>query len=170
MPLPPVPSAFNVDLMYYDAARWFSPVPPGWPFVLAIGVRLGVPWLVNPVAGGVSVVLAYLVLGTHVRRSHHPLATLLLATSPWFLFLSMSLMTHAVTLACALAAALGVARARRSGSVLPAFVAGLATGYVALIRPWKGWRWRCWWASGRWPRAGAGSGLRRAPRSWPGRW
>jgi hypothetical protein len=33
---PPVPAAFNVDLFEYEPTRWYSPVPPGWPAVLAI--------------------------------------------------------------------------------------------------------------------------------------
>ena len=104
--------------MFYEPGRAFSPLPPGWPAILAIGVRAGVPWLVNPVLSGVCILLLYAL----VRRLDTPrtarLATVLLATSPWFLFLGMSLMTHTATLACALAAALGIAvaraRARRS--------------------------------------------------------
>jgi hypothetical protein len=62
MPAPPVPAAFEVDLMEYEPDRWYSPVPPGWPFALAAGMRLGVPWLVNPVLAGVNVLLTYLLL------------------------------------------------------------------------------------------------------------
>ena len=54
MPLPPVPAAFNVDLMTYQAARWFSPVPPGWPAILAVGAFVGLPWLVDPILGGID--------------------------------------------------------------------------------------------------------------------
>jgi hypothetical protein len=138
MPLPPVPAAFNLDLMHYDPVRWFSPVPPGWPFVLAIGARLGVPWLVNPVLGGLAVLLTRQLLGTIYEDRESRLATLLLATSPWFLFMSMNLMPHQLTLVCALAAALGAALARRAGSLVPAFAGGLATGAVSLIRPLEG--------------------------------
>ncbi|MGH7695668.1 MAG: hypothetical protein ACRENH_11845, partial [Gemmatimonadaceae bacterium] len=48
LPPPPVPQAFDVDLMYLDDARWFSPVPPGWPALLAIGVAARIPWIVDP--------------------------------------------------------------------------------------------------------------------------
>ena len=138
LPLPPVPAGFNVDLMQYEPGRWYSPVNPGWPFVLAIGARLGAPWLVNPVLGGVAVVLCYLLLGHLYDRRTTRLATLLLAASPWFLFLNMSFMTHTATLVCALAAALGVARARAHGGLGAAFAGGLATGAVSLVRPLEG--------------------------------
>ena len=44
MPLPPVAEAFELDLMTYEDDRWYSPVPPGWPAVLAVGERMGVGW------------------------------------------------------------------------------------------------------------------------------
>jgi 4-amino-4-deoxy-L-arabinose transferase-like glycosyltransferase len=138
MPASPVPDAFNIDLMHYEPDRWFSPVPPGWPFVLAVGAWFGAPWLVNPVLGGLAIVLAYPLLGALFDRRTTRLALLLLATSPWFLFMSMNFMTHTLALVCALAGGLGVARARTHGRALPAFAAGLGTGAVSLIRPLEG--------------------------------
>ena len=138
MPLPPVPAGFNLDLMHYEPTRWYSPLPPGWPMVLSLGAWIGAPWLVNPLLGGVAVVLTYLVMGRISGGREARLTTLLLATSPWFLFLSMSFMTHNATLVFALAAIFGVAVARQSGSWLAPFVAGFAVGAVALIRPLEG--------------------------------
>jgi len=138
LPAPPVAAAFDVDLIHYEATRIFSPLPPGWPAILAVGVRLGVPWLVNPVLSALSVVLAHALLRRLVAPRTARLATLLLATSPWFLFLGMSLMTHAATLACALAAALGIAVAQERRAAWPAAMAGVGVGIVGLIRPLEG--------------------------------
>lgn len=138
LPAPPVAAAFDVDLMYYESARAFSPLPPGWPAILAVGVRLGVPWLVNPVLSGVCVLLLHALLRRLDTTRTARLATLLLSTSPWFLFLGMSLMTHTATLACALAAALGIATARARSAVWPAAAAGIAVGLIGLIRPLEG--------------------------------
>jgi hypothetical protein len=138
MPIPPVPAGFNIDLMHYEPSRWFSPVPPGWPMVLAIGAWFGVPWLVNPVLGGIAVVLTYLLLGRITDARETRLTTLLVASSPWFLFMSMNFMTHTLSLVCALAAALGVAVSRQNGSWLPAFAGGLAVGATSLVRPLEG--------------------------------
>lgn len=147
LPAPPAPLAFNIDLMHYEATRWYSPVPPGWPFVLAVGAWAGVPWLVNPVLGGLNILLAYAVLGSiHGRRTAR-LATLLLALSPWFVFMSMNFMTHQVTLFFALLGALAVCRLREqrargaplNGSLAAAvFGGGLAIGAVSLVRPLEG--------------------------------
>lgn len=138
MPLPAVPEAFNVDLMTYQATRWFSPFPPGWPAILAIGAALGTPWLVNPILGGVAVVLTYLLLGELYPRRTARLATVLLACSPWALFLSMSLMSHVASLVAAVLAAWCVARLRRAPRVGWALLGGASIGIVGLIRPLEG--------------------------------
>jgi 4-amino-4-deoxy-L-arabinose transferase-like glycosyltransferase len=138
MPAPPVPNAIDVDLMHYEADRWFSPVPPGWPAMLALGVLFGVPWLVNPILAGLNVVLAYVLLRELYDRPTARFAVLLLSVSPWYVFMAMNFMTHTVTLTCALAAALGLALARRTGHARWAWVSGAATGLTSLIRPLDG--------------------------------
>lgn len=138
LPLPPVADAFSVDLMTYEAARWYSPVPPGWPFVLAAGTWLGVPWLVNPLLSGLCVVACHiLVRDIHDERTAR-IVTVLLCVSPWFLFLGMSLMTHQLTLAAALVSAVAAARLRRGGSPALGIVSGAGIGMLALIRPLEG--------------------------------
>jgi hypothetical protein len=140
MPLPPVPDAFNLDLMTFEPTRWYSPVPPGWPAVLAIGAFFGAAWLVNPILNGINVVLAYALLGEVYGRRTARLASLLLACSPWFLLMGMNFMTHTLTMTAALVAGLGVARLRRMEAVPWVWVlaAGAGIGTLALIRPLEG--------------------------------
>ncbi|NNF37290.1 MAG: hypothetical protein HKN71_01375, partial [Gemmatimonadetes bacterium] len=139
LPLPPVPAGFELDLMTVDPDRWFSPVPPGWPAVLAIGVALGAPSWVNPVLSGLAVWLT-----ARVVRLVYPDArvawwsAVLLALSPWFLFQGMNYMTHAVSLVAALAAAFCVGRTVRDGAAAWLLPGGLAIGMVGLIRPFEG--------------------------------
>lgn len=143
LPAPPVPAAFDIDLMNYEPTRWFCPVPPGWPLVLGLGVLAGAPWLVNPVLGGVNVLLAFLLLRELYDARRARLAALLLAVSPWHVFMAMNWMTHTLTLTCALGAALAVARTRKGGSALWAGVAGLGAGAAFLIRPLEGFTLGC---------------------------
>jgi 4-amino-4-deoxy-L-arabinose transferase-like glycosyltransferase len=138
MPAPPVPAAFDLDLMQYEPTRWFSPVPPGWPAILSIGVLLGVPWLVNPVLAGGSILLTFGLVREIYNARTARLSIALLATSPWFLFLAMSFMSHTATLFCALLAAYATARLWRSRALGWAIVAGVGTGLVGLIRPLEG--------------------------------
>lgn len=138
MPLPPVPEAFNLDLMTYEPERWFSPFPPGWPVVLALGVRLSVPWLVNPALNALCVLLACALLSAlHGRRTAR-LGAILLGVSPWFIWMGMNLMSHALALAAMLAAALGVAAAEARGRSMFAWLGGLACGVVSIVRPLEG--------------------------------
>ncbi len=138
LPAPPVPAAFDVDLMLLSGERWFCPVPLGWPLALAAGAFLGAPWLVNPLLSGLGVLLVYALVRELAPRRAARMAILLLAASPWLLFLGMSYMTHAWSLACTALAALGVARSRHTGSLAWACAAGAALGMVGLIRPLDG--------------------------------
>src|SRR6185503_19441765 len=139
MPAPPVPAAFELDLMDNQPGRWFSPVPPGWPFALAVGAAAGVPWLVNPVLAGLNVLLAHVLIAQIYSRRIARRTAVLLALSPWFLFLGMSYMPHQITLFFTLVAAVGIVLARRSAdSAAWAFVAGAGVGGVSLVRPLDG--------------------------------
>lgn len=138
MPLPPVLEAFNLDLMDYDQHRWFFSPPQGWPLVLAIGVLLGAPWLVNPVLAGLCVILLYVLVRELYDRRTATLSALLLGASPWHILLGMSFMTHTAALFFMLAAAAGAALARRSGRIHWALLSGLSAGMVGMIRPLEG--------------------------------
>jgi hypothetical protein len=135
---PSVPGAFNVDLLYYEPTRIYSAFPPGWPAVLAVGVRVGLGWLVNPILAGLNVLLCHRLLRACYDRRTATLGALLLALSPWHLFLGMSFMSHTLTLTLALGAALLVVGGLQSGQRLKLVGGGLFIGAVSLIRPLDG--------------------------------
>lgn len=139
MPLPPAPEAFNVDLMMYDGDVWYCPVPLGWPAMLSVGAFFGAEWLVNPILAGLTVVVAHATLrGVYGDRTAR-LATLLIATSPWFVFLAMSFMTHSFTMFAAVTASYGLMRLWKSPRTIGwAMLCGAFIGVVSLIRPLEG--------------------------------
>ncbi len=138
LPAPPVPQAFDFYLMQFRGDQWY-PVPPvGWPAVLAIGQLAGVPWLVNPLLGGINLILAYLVLSSLYSIRVSRLSVLLLALSPWYVFMAMNFMTHTFTLTCALAATICVIVARWSGKSVWGWLGGFSLGALSLIRPLEG--------------------------------
>jgi 4-amino-4-deoxy-L-arabinose transferase-like glycosyltransferase len=106
--------------------------------MLALGVLIGAPWLVNSALAGLNILLTF----AFIREIYHAragrLAALLLCVSPWYVFMAMNFMTHTFTLTCALLAALGLAWARRTGKVTWGVVSGMAIGMVSLIRPLEG--------------------------------
>ena len=138
IPPPPVPAAFDLDLVQIDPTRWYGIFPPGWPAVLALGVIAGMPWLVNPLLAGLNVLLGFALFRRLFDRRTATLATALLAFSPWHLFMAMSFMSHLLSLTLALAASLAVVEARRRGSALLAAGAGLAIGVIGMTRPLEG--------------------------------
>jgi hypothetical protein len=79
-----------------------SQYPPGFVALLVPFVWLGAPWLAGPVLIGVTVfgagMLAHRLFADD--RVAARLATLLVAASPFFIFLGASLMNHVATAAC----------------------------------------------------------------------
>jgi hypothetical protein len=138
LPAPPVPEAFDVNLLTYEPDRMFSPVPVGWPAVLALGAAAGAPWLVNPLLAGLNVVLASRLLRAIYPRRTARLIVLLLCASPWHLFMAMNVMTHELTLTAALVGAVAVARLRAGAGGWWALAGGAGIGMVGLIRPLEG--------------------------------
>lgn len=138
MPAPPVPQAFELDMMTIADGRWNSLFPPGWPMVLALGAAVGMPWLVNPVLAGVGVVLTWRLVRRFYGETTGLAAAALLALSPWYLFLAMSYMSHTFTLVAALVATLAVAKLRETGRLAWALPGGVAIGLVSLVRPLDG--------------------------------
>lgn len=138
LPEPPVPRAFDIDLMMLDHGRWFSPVAPGWPAILAIGTAFGCRWLINPLLAGLNVWLSWKLISEVYPLRTSRAATILLCCSPWFLFMSMNFMTHTALMTTVTVALLGIARAARTESWLWLVGAGAAIGYACLIRPLDG--------------------------------
>jgi len=115
--------------------RYYSKYPPGWPALLAIGVFLGVPRLVNPVLGAGTLLLLY-AMG---KRLYTPqiglLAALFALASPYFLFNTASYFAHTASLffvALLLFLLLQGWDERRS---LYFLLAGLSGGAAFLVRP-----------------------------------
>lgn len=132
---PPDSAAFPVDEILIDRGRWFGYGFPGWPAVLAIGVRTATPWLVNPCLAGVTVLVAHRLVGSLADRGTANTAILLLAASPWMLFMSGEYMPHPLALCCALLAFLAAVRLREGASIAWTVPAGASLGLLALVRP-----------------------------------
>jgi len=141
MPAPPVEEAFEIYLMQFDGDRWYPSPPIGWPMVLAVGEIFGLAWLVNPVLGGLNVILIYLLLSHLYSYRLARISILVLAVSPWYVFMAMNFMTHMFTLTCALVSALGLVWVRETGKARWIVLAGIALGVMSLIRPLEALIW-----------------------------
>jgi hypothetical protein len=125
-------------LGYRPAANGFGNVPtypPGLPLLMAAAALLAGPcavYVVVPLASALLVVLTYRL----ARRVADPVvaigATILVATSPVFVFMSLWPMTDVPVATCWLAAVLCAASSERRGRPVPT---ALLTTMAILIRP-----------------------------------
>jgi hypothetical protein len=133
-PAPPHADLLRVDHVIID--EWVrSKYPPGTSALLAIGVRLGAPWLVTPLEAVVAL-LAMAVAARRVLGERHVLtAVALLGAAPLFAFQAASFFSHTATtmwLAIALAA---IAAWSVDGRAWRLVLAGAAIGCALLTRP-----------------------------------
>jgi hypothetical protein len=139
LPLPDPAAAWIVQNSVVTPSGWASIYPPFHTLVLALGLAVGVPWLVGPVmtgtgAGLVAASFDRLLPG---RRPLARVAALLCAVSPFLLFLGGTELSH--TTAAALAAlTLWTALRARDGVPAWALLTGLAVGAFVSTRPWTG--------------------------------
>ena len=135
------PSEFFSTLETLDVdGRWFSQFPIGGPAILAIGVFVGAPFVVNPFLAGIAAIAVYRFAAKTGDELTARFAALLFALSPFVLFMAGSQMNHVGTLAflwVALAQLPDWARAADDRTARrAAAIVGLAIGVAAMIRPY----------------------------------
>lgn len=143
LPAPPDAEAFRIDLAVVQDGKWFGYAFPGWPAVLAIGVAAGAPWMVNPILGGLLILLAHAWIRRRCDLATANIAVLLLATSSWLIFTSAEMMGHPLTAVLAMGALGAFDRATlerrpRRGWILWSALAGAAVGALMLTRAFDG--------------------------------
>ena len=115
--------------------------PPGYPTILALFVRFGVPSLCGATLGALAVVATHRLGARVAAASVGALAGVLLATHPAFLQWSATYMSHvaAMTALCAAAWLLhdGAARPDRRGDMASVF-GGMLIGAAFAVRPVTG--------------------------------
>lgn len=137
VPVPQHPEFFTHEFILMYHGRWFSKYPPGWPMILALGVLAGAPWVVGPICGTVALFFVYR-LGREIYRPRVGiLAAALGLVSPFFIFLSSSMMAHAAGFLFAVLFVWLFWRTTRSNTpFLASALAGCAFGMGFLVRPY----------------------------------
>ena len=130
---------FSTNEVLDAGGKWFSQFPVGGPAVFALGLLLGIPWLVNPALAAFTAWNIHRFASRCFDRTTARAATLLFVVSPFVLIMSGSEMNHVATLAfvsLALAELARWATAVESRDVTrSAVVIGLALGAAAAVRP-----------------------------------
>jgi hypothetical protein len=154
LPTPPGQRSFLVPFVVDYHGQRFGKYPLGWPALLAIGIRLGIRSLVNPLLGGLGIWLTYRLAKRIFSEAVGLLAALLTLTSPFFLMNTGSLLSHPFGLVLSAAFALAWLEAFtpltpgpshnlvRGESMdvnkrrwLPTLVAAASLGTLAITRP-----------------------------------
>ncbi|MCB9420974.1 MAG: glycosyltransferase family 39 protein [Ardenticatenaceae bacterium] len=131
---PPLPDFFDHQFLLVRNGRWFGQYPPGFPAVLAIGMLMGQPWLINPLLAALTVPLLYW-LGKELYGRATGLLTVLLAlVSPFFLFMSGSMMAHPAELFWLTLFMASWVHALKSNERRWTLLAGVGLGMVFLTR------------------------------------
>jgi len=132
---PPVPALFLHENIVLDAKRWCSLYPPGWPLLLALGWKLGAPWILDPLLLGLSVLGVWRLGRALFDARTGLLAAVALAVSPFALLMSAGFLAHGPALCagvwCLVFLVEGVEQKARGRLA----VAGLLGGFMVLIRP-----------------------------------
>lgn len=134
--VPPEPQFFET-LIASISDKWYTQFPPGYPAILAVGVLLGTPWLVNPLLGALTIAGIYLIANELYGKNIANLSALLACTSSFFLFMSSEFLAHTTTLFCITVAFLSfVWLVKKKRPLLSAIVCGTALGAALLCRPY----------------------------------
>ena len=137
VPSPPHPESFWTPFVLDYRGQRFGKYPPGWPAVLATGVLAtggSAPWLVNPLLAALALYLVYRLGQTFYDKRTGLLAAALGLTSPLFLVLGGSFLSHLASLVWLLLFSLWFVWSAQGRSRWFALGAGWALGMAFLTR------------------------------------
>jgi len=136
LPSPVFPEFSSAMHLVEHQGRVFGQFPIGGPAMLTLGSLVGAEWIVGPVFGAVSVVLAWLLFREVSDRPGVALGgTILFMVAPFTVFMAGSHMNHVTTLTWLLVAMLGLVGVVRGGGLGAGLVTGIGFGVAATIRP-----------------------------------
>jgi hypothetical protein len=131
-PPPPLKDAFPVPFSTVHDGRWIIQYPPGTALVLALGMLVHLPWLVEPLMTAGAIALIVLAANRQYGAGTALIVLALLVSSPFVLLVAGSFMSHAPALLFASVALYAVTRYAERPSVGWAVLvaAGLGLGFL----------------------------------------
>ncbi len=119
---------------FVNDGKMYSLFQPGWPLLLGLGQRLGAPWIMGPIMGGLSVLFFFGIARRLFGESVGRWSVMVLVGCTTFLFQSASMMAHGPALAFCLIAFYGCVRGFENGQSRWFLLAGLSAGALFSIR------------------------------------
>jgi hypothetical protein len=137
-PLPQYSAYYTNQFIVLSDRAWYGQYPIGHPLLLALGELLQLGWLIVPLLGVCSVWLTYLVGVKLFEPKRAAAAACLLALSPQFVWTHATLLSQTSSACFMLLGAWALLRLQDEGRLGWACLAGLAWGFMLLIRPMPG--------------------------------
>jgi len=119
---------------YINDGRFFSLFQPGWPIFLALGFLIGLPWIVTPMMGAATLFLIYRLARAVFDERTALLSLLLVAVTPFSIFMSASFMAHTQSGLFGLAVFYLLVEYRRSSRSWHLALCGLLWGLLFITR------------------------------------
>lgn len=115
--------------------QWCSMYPPGWPALWVPAVWAGMPWLVNPLIGGLLAIMIYRLGRDLIDEDVGRLASAMSLASPLVLLLGGTWYSHHPTALFMMLCFWGTARLMRGDGDRFGWAAGLGFALGLLVRP-----------------------------------
>ncbi len=135
---PPVPAAFEAYGVVERDGQWFAKYEPGGAVAMALWLKaFGVTWGIHPLFGALIPLLVFGALRQWYDGSVARLATVLIAVSPFFLFMVSSFHSHVPCLFFLSAYLFFISRSQRTTGLAGPFLAGLFAGLAFTTRTYS---------------------------------
>ena len=135
-PEPQFSEHFPITSLLRYQNKWFSWYPFGYPLILSIGYRIGMPWIIPPILGTLSVFFIFL-LGRELYSQRVGFwSALILYSSPFFQMNSVDFMSHSASLLFALISTWLFIKTLKTGNRYLSLLCGISFGFLLNIRPY----------------------------------
>ena len=139
LPSPDYPTKFLIPFVIDHLGERFGKYPLGWPVLLSLAIRIGIRNWINPLLAGLAIWLVYQLSKKITNETVGVLSVILLGTSPIYLILAGTLLSHTWSLVLAAGFMLSWLDAIQQKDTMvdwwKAVICGLCLGLVGLTRP-----------------------------------
>ena len=135
---PPVSELFNFPFIIIDKGKWYGSVYPGYSLLLSVGVKLGCDWFVNPILGGIGLMLMYFTARSMFGESQARLVSIFGLISPFYRMMSSIFMAHVAGMVGVVITIWMLWWWSQKSENVPIFVpllAGCGMGWIYITRP-----------------------------------
>lgn len=134
-PVPPGEECFRNTFIILKDGKWLGKYTSGQPILLALGYKLGSRRIILFLMAALTPLLVYLIGKLQYGEKVGMLAAFLFVISPFYLFVSSTIMNHSTSLFFFALFTYTYLKSKPGCSIIYPIIAGLSIGYALNIRP-----------------------------------